>query len=72
MERALCTSLTPQSVVHIAQGVLGPSTDNGMSKMPPTVRRDERDTHSGKMQVNLKSWFSIVGGRAHNLMKQQG
>jgi len=26
----------------LAQGMLGPSTDNGMSKMPPTVRRDER------------------------------
>src|SRR5712691_530861 len=27
MERAWCTSTTPGSVVHLAQGLLGPSTD---------------------------------------------
>ena len=27
MERARCSSTTPGSVVHLAQGVLGPSTD---------------------------------------------
>ena len=58
---AQCTSLAPQSIMHLMQGVLGPSTDNDTSKMPPTVRRDKRDTHIGKMQVCLKSWLNCWG-----------
>jgi hypothetical protein len=48
MERAQDASPTPGSVASLVQGMLGPSTDNGVSKMPPTVRRDEIITHSGK------------------------
>ena len=61
MERAWCTSLTPQSVMHLAQGVLGPSTDYGASKTPPTVRRDEIITHIGKMRVKFEVLVQLLG-----------
>jgi len=61
MERAQNVSPTPGSVTSLTQGMLGPSTDNGASKMPPTVRRDEIITHSGKLQVKLMSWFNCWG-----------
>ena len=53
MERAWNASPTPGSVTFLVQGVLGPSTDYGMSRTPPTVRRDEIITHIGKMRVKF-------------------
>jgi hypothetical protein len=53
MERVWNASPMPGSIAFLAQGMLSPSTDNGVSKMPPTVRRDKIITHIGKMRVKF-------------------
>jgi hypothetical protein len=47
--------------MHLAQGVLGPSTDYGASKTPPTARRDEIITHIGKMRVKFEVLVQLLG-----------
>ena len=61
MERAQDVSPTPGSITSLMQGMLGPSTDYGTSKMPLAVRRDEIITHIRKMQVRFEVLVQLLG-----------